>query len=35
MKRGEEYEEATGATLDEALGAVSQMAAAEFAGHVP
>jgi hypothetical protein len=35
VKRGEDYEEATGATLDEALGAVSQMVAAEFAGHVP
>ncbi len=35
MKRGEEYEEATGATLDEALEAVSQTALAEFAGHVP
>ena len=35
VKRGEDYEEATGTTLDEALGAVSQMVAAEFAGHVP
>ena len=35
VKRGEEYENATGATLDEALDAVAQMAAAEFAGHVP
>lgn len=35
VKRGEDYEEVTGATLDEALGAVSQMVAAEFAGHVP
>lgn len=35
VKRGEDYEEATGATLDEALGAVAQMVAAEFAGHVP
>lgn len=35
VKRGEEYEDATGATLDEALDAVSQMVAAEFAGHVP
>jgi len=34
-KRGEEYEEATGATLDEALGGVAQLVAAEFAGHVP
>ena len=35
MKRGEEYESATGATLDEALDAVGQIASAEFAGHVP
>jgi hypothetical protein len=35
VKRGEEYEQATGATLDEALHGVSQLAAAEFAGHVP
>ena len=35
VKRAGEYEDATGATLDEALDAVSQMAAAEFAGHVP
>ena len=35
VKRGEEYESATGATLDEALGSVSQTVAAEFAGHVP
>ncbi len=35
VKRGEEYESATGATLDEALGGVAQMVAAEFAGHVP
>ncbi|MFN7986329.1 MAG: hypothetical protein U0529_02590 [Thermoanaerobaculia bacterium] len=35
VKRGEEYEEATGATLDEALDTVSQTVAAEFAGHVP
>lgn len=35
VKRGEDYEEATGATLDEALHAVSQLVAAEFAGHVP
>jgi hypothetical protein len=35
VKRGEEYEDATGTTLDEALGAVAQMVAAEFAGHVP
>ena len=35
VKRGEEYEDATGTTLDEALGSVSQLVAAEFAGHVP
>lgn len=35
VKRGGDYEEATGTTLDEALGAVAQMAAAEFVGHVP
>ena len=35
VKRGEEYEESTGTTLDEALDAVGQIAAAEFAGHVP
>lgn len=35
VKRGGEYEEATGATLDEALDAVGQIASAEFAGHVP
>ena len=35
VKRGEEYEEATGTTLDEALDSVSQLVAAEFAGHVP
>jgi len=35
VKRGEEYESATGATLDDALGGVAQMVAAEFAGHVP
>ncbi len=35
VKRGEEYEQATGATLDEALNGVAQIAAAEFAGHVP
>jgi hypothetical protein len=35
VKRGEEYEQATGATLDEALSGVAQLAAAEFAGHVP
>ncbi len=35
VKRGEEYEQATGPTLDEALSGVAQLAAAEFAGHVP
>ncbi len=35
VKRGEEYEAATATTLDEALGGVAQMVAAEFAGHVP
>ena len=35
VKRGEEYEESTGTTLDEALNGVAQIAAAEFAGHVP
>lgn len=35
VKRGEEYETATGTTLDEALSGVAQMVAAEFAGHVP
>jgi len=35
VKRGEEYEAATGATLDEALNGVAQMVVAEFAGHVP
>ena len=35
VKRGQEYENATGVTLDEALGSVSQLVAAEFAGHVP
>lgn len=34
-KRGEEYEEATGKTLDEALNGVAQMVVAEYAGHVP
>ena len=34
-KRGEEYEEATGTTLDEALNGVAQMVVAEYAGHVP
>jgi hypothetical protein len=34
-KRGEDYEEATGATLDEALAGVAQLARADMAGHVP
>jgi hypothetical protein len=34
-RRGEDYEPATGATLDEALSSVAQMVAAEFASHVP
>jgi hypothetical protein len=34
-KRGGDYEEATGPTLDEAFGAVSQLALADMVGHVP
>ncbi|MEO8053645.1 MAG: hypothetical protein ABI768_00725 [Acidobacteriota bacterium] len=34
-KRGEDYEEATGATLDEALASVAQFARADMVGHAP
>lgn len=34
-KRGEDYEEATGATLDEALAGVAQFARADMVGHAP
>jgi hypothetical protein len=34
-KRGEDYEEATGATLDEALAGVAQLVSLDMAGHVP
>jgi len=34
-KRGEDYEEATGATLEEALSGVAQFARADMVGHVP
>ncbi len=34
-KRGEDYEEATGTTLDEALAGVAQLARADMVGHVP
>ena len=34
-KRGEDYEEATGITLDEALSGVAQLVLAEASGHVP
>ena len=34
-KRGEEYEEATGITLDEALSGVAQEILAEAPGHLP
>ncbi len=34
-KRGEDYEEATGPTLDEALAGVAQLARLDMVGHVP
>ena len=34
-KRGDDYEEATGATLDEALAGVAQLARADMAGRAP
>ncbi len=34
-KRGEDYEEATGTTLDEALAGVAQLARVDMVGHVP
>jgi hypothetical protein len=34
-KRGEDYEEATGSTLDEALAGVAQFARADMVGHAP
>lgn len=34
-KRGEDYEEATGATLDEALAGVAQLARADMVGRAP
>ncbi len=35
VKRGEDYEEATGPTLDEALAGVAQLARVDMVGHVP
>lgn len=34
-KRGEDYEEATGPTLDEALAGLAQLARLDMVGHVP
>lgn len=34
-KRGSDYEEATGATLEEALSGVAQLARLDMVGHVP
>jgi hypothetical protein len=34
-KRGEDYEEATGPTLDEALTGLAQLARLDLVGHVP
>jgi hypothetical protein len=34
-KRGEDYEEATGPTLDEALAGVAQLTRLDMVGHVP
>lgn len=34
-KRGEEYEEATGATLDEAMAGVDQLVRLDMVGHAP
>ena len=34
-KRGVDYEEATGTTLEEALSGVAQLARADMVGHVP
>jgi hypothetical protein len=34
-KRGEDYEEATGSTLGEALAGVAQFARADMVGHAP
>lgn len=35
VKRGDDYEEATGATLDEALTGAAQLARVDMVGHVP
>ena len=34
-KRGDDYEEATGATLQEALSGVAQLVRVDMVGHVP
>ncbi len=34
-KRGQDYEEATGATLDEALASVDQLVRLDMVGHAP
>lgn len=34
-KRGQDYEEATGPTLDEAFAGVAQLALADMVGHAP
>ncbi len=34
-KRGEDYEEATGPTLDDALAGVAQLVRLDMVGHVP